>query len=214
MRSNPSMRAPRRAAPARKSGSVAGVSQTDLAKLGRQVQGLVDELMRNLLDAIMTASAQDIGETLGAIENGRPIAVVVEARPKRNVVARNGARSAPRAGTLSRSERLARNPPSISPQSPFDITSPSDLLATVQALGRRLPLAEESAATAAYLAPAPTPQLPPTLADPPAPPSTTDIEAASERRPRVVLREGERLLSATGSGVVIRRDRRLIAPRT
>jgi hypothetical protein len=214
MRSKPLARAPRAQASARKNSSVSGgVSQTELAKLGRQVQGLVDELMRNLLDAITTASTQDIGEMLGAIDDGAPIAVVAEARPKRNAVARSGARSAPRAAMSSRSERLERNPPSMSPQSPFDITSPGDLLATVQALGRRLPFGEESSAQAAP-APASTPELPSMLmAPPPAPPSTSDIEAASERRPRVVLREGERLLSSTGSGVVIRRDRR-IAPRT
>jgi hypothetical protein len=102
----------------------------------------------------------------------------------------------------------------MSPQSPFDITSPGDLLATVQAMGRRALAVEENAAPppAAAAAPPSAPELPPTLAAPPAPPSTSDIEAASERRPRVVLREGERLVSATGSGVVIRRDRR-IAPR-
>lgn len=213
MRSNPSART---AGLVRKGGSVAnGVSKTELAKLGRHVQELVDELMRSLLDAITASSAQEIGETIGAIEHGAPIAVVANGRPKRNGVVRNGARSTPRVTASSRQESAERNNPSMSPQSPFDITSPGDLLATVQALGRRVPSVEENAAP---MAPPPAPQsapeLPPAVAAaPPAPPSTSDIEAASERRPRVVLREGEHLLSATGSGVVIRRDRR-IAPRT
>jgi hypothetical protein len=102
----------------------------------------------------------------------------------------------------------------MTPHSPFDITSPGDLLASVQVLGRRGPLDDNSAQQPAARVPsAAADYLTATPATPPAPPSTSDIEAASERRPRVVLREGERLLSATGSGVVIRRERR-IAPRT
>ena len=212
MRSNSLVRS---AGHMRKSDSVAGgVSKTELAKLSRQVRALVDELMRGLLDAITASTAHEIGETIGALEEGMPIAVVANERPKRNGVVRSGPRSTPRVTASSRRQGAERSRPSMAPQSPFDITSPGDLLATVQAMGRRVLAVEENAAPppAAAAAPPSAPELPPTLAAPPAPSSTSDIEAASERRPRVVLREGERLVSATGSGVVIRRDRR-IAPR-
>jgi hypothetical protein len=122
------------------------------------------------------------------------------------------------------SERPSRAP---LPHSPFDITSPGELLASTSALSSLqaktadMPKAEASQA-AVHVRPlvasidsgadtnsrtGPMPASAPTTENVVAL-SATDSEAASERRPRVVLREGERLLSATGSGVVIRRERR------
>jgi hypothetical protein len=98
----------------------------------------------------------------------------------------------------------------LAPNDPFDITSPHELLASTDeppqqpvASSDSTEVPQEQARSASL----------PSLLQQPATESTTalmegDSDAASERRPKVVLRAGERLLSATGSGVVIGRERR------
>jgi hypothetical protein len=133
-----------------------------------------------------------------------------------------------------------KSPPSHS--DPFDITSPGELLASTGETSSRprtqpLPSSDavaggppngaavSSDAAAAAVADltlaaparrdlsAATPFVQPSPADSSTALVDSDREAASERRPTVVLRAGERLLSATGSGVVIRRERRIAPPR-
>ncbi len=123
----------------------------------------------------------------------------------------------------------------------FDITSPGELLASTQETQTKAPstgvLAEgtrshaspsgrgvaegllglEEVAEPRVARPAASQSV--SAHDSPAAPESSvalpgkDQQADSERRPRIVLREGERLLSATGSGVVIRRERRVSPPR-
>ena len=207
-----------------------GLSPVDVAKLGRHLRGLVDGLMRDMLAAITAASAAEIEVVIGDLAASRRLERTRPQRPARdearpvsprhNGVARAAGRAPGRAlGSEQRTEGGDRPRLSQMPQSPFDITSPGDLLASVMmhaaapAEERARPQISEPAA--APPAPRPDRASSPLLAhgpaSPPAVPSAADIEAASERRPRVVLREGERLLSATGSGVVIRRERR-VAP--
>jgi hypothetical protein len=124
---------------------------------------------------------------------------------------------------------------------PFDITSPGELLAstgdpsspprTQRLASPTAPVAGppdgapgSSDPVAAAVADMPrtaprrdlsaaTPLVQPSPADSSTALVDGDREASSERRPTVVLRAGERLLSATGSGVVIRRERRIAPPR-
>jgi hypothetical protein len=201
--------------------------RADVAKLGPRIRRLVDDLIRDLLGAITAASAADIGEVIGIMAEHRRLESMRPRRPERaetsapspgrNGISRAGSRTPIRApGTAQRADEGERQRPSLVPHSPFDITSPGDLLASV--MMHATPPAEErdrpqspEAATAASdrrANRAPSPLLEQSPAVPP--PSAADIEAASERRPRVVLREGERLLSASGSGVVIRRERRVV----
>ncbi|MGA7121984.1 MAG: hypothetical protein WBY94_17885 [Polyangiaceae bacterium] len=117
--------------------------------------------------------------------------------------------------------------PPLGSHDPFDITSPSELLASsdnpapsVEAQSRSSASGDRAGAEGGETAPAnesgkPKEPSPSSLLEPPAPRGAAatsvvaiDPDTSSERRPRVVLREGERLLSATGSGVVIRRARR------
>ena len=109
----------------------------------------------------------------------------------------------------------------IMQQDPFAITSPGELLASggpererreheAETAERRPP--RQPVALAAETPAAPEPVLP-SLLETPAPSPSSDKVVESERRPRIVLREGERLLSATGSGVVIRRERRVLPHR-
>ncbi|MDP9149048.1 MAG: hypothetical protein M3O36_03780 [Myxococcota bacterium] len=100
------------------------------------------------------------------------------------------------------------HPPSQT-HDPFDITMPSELLASTEETkqGRSDGGTTAGATGQAYVA---EPRLLPRLLSTPASPAAgDDAEAESERRPKVVLREGERLLKGTGSGVVIRRERRV-----
>jgi hypothetical protein len=210
-----------------------GWTRADFARLRPQLRLIVDDLVRGVLAAITAASAAEIGEAISLLAEDRRLEGVRTRRsvrgeapvasPKTNGLARANGRSeaarSPSGHGGSRSGRETDNPrPSLVPHSPFDITSPGDLLASV--VMRASSLADErahaQAATAADAAPAqPSERASSSLLNhgPTASPSPADIEAASERRPRVVLREGESLLSATGSGVVIRRERRVAPPR-
>jgi len=161
----------------------------------------------------------------GAEESGRPL--------RRNAAQRALARDSKqqRVQSMDRIEEAGREPrSSLGTHDPFDITSPGELLASAgsgtssgEALDRIAMNFDRVTAAAGRAAPAAPPTTPvadaskpaDSLPAPPAAPTPADgaiapvdRETASERRPRVVLREGERLLSATGSGVVIRRARR------
>lgn len=235
---------------------------TDLAKLGLHIRALVDDLMRDVLDAVAKASTAEIGELIGSLDRGRPkngapwadapeaifdtaaingtSAPHSAARSKREGVAESPVGrdrglgtpvrvASPRpagAGWMAdrkseRREDKGRRPKAPLAHGPFDITSPGELLASTsvlsypQARAVETPKAEPSQPTmlvqpvAAPAPSAPGPPQPTTVsAENVVALSPPDSEAASERRPKVVLREGERLLSATGSGVVIRRERR------
>ena len=153
---------------------------------------------------------------------------------ERSPAPRMVARDARQRGIQSRELASEGGPdtiPSLGSLDPFDITSPGELLASAgshpspaEVLDRITANFDRASAAAVQAAqpsrsaspskesPRPDdsePTLPsaraPTESGPGAP---SDQETASERRPRVVLREGERLLSGTGSGVVIRRARR------
>jgi hypothetical protein len=173
------------------------------AQLGREVRELVRNLMRDVLGVLATASATEIGVLLARTGD----VSLKRAAAKARVYGRNTLRHVEPAH--SRSEDFDRKAPA-GPADPFDITSPSELLASPDEI---LPQAPEAPSRDLSAQP-PTP-IP--IESRPARDSSTalrdaDADAASERRPKVVLREGERLLSATGSGIVIRRERR-IAPK-
>jgi hypothetical protein len=128
--------------------------------------------------------------------------------------------------TTARSEDAspeARAP--LGSHDPFDITSPGELLASSDNPAPSFEAPSRSSLSVdrtegGETAPAtesakPKEASPSSLLEPAAPRGAgatsvvaIDPDTSSERRPRVVLREGERLLSATGSGVVIRRARR------
>jgi hypothetical protein len=122
---------------------------------------------------------------------------------------------------MSGSESEPEPKPPMVPHSPFDITSPGALLASPDEVlprthePRPRDLTDLAPAAPKESVPAAETHVAPAPIGPAADSSTTlrdaDADAASERRPKVVLRAGERLLSATGSGVVIRRERR-VAP--
>jgi hypothetical protein len=263
---------------------------TDFAQLRQRIRDLVDDLMRDVLDAVSMASAVEIGGLIGILDSrrdrdgtpsnldrARARAAGVPSRPDRAVAraahepsrldrvtvraaemtSTPGERaSSPkrdgggRAGDPYAARRRGRS--RLLPHSPFDITSPSELLASTgivpvppaatappsgQASGRSAASFDRATPRGGDLLDGRSPRLDPTAARAAdatsAPPgrgrdpndasssgqepaatdssitlSASDAEAASERRPKVVLREGERLLSATGSGVVIRRERR------
>jgi len=206
-------------------------SRADIANLRPSIRRIVDDLVHGMLAAITAATAAEIGEAIGLLAEDRRLerlrprrsarAEAPVASPRSNGVARssaNGRSAATRPASVQRVEESENPRPSLVPHSPFDITSPGDLLASV--VMHASSLAEERAQAQAPARASPAPAQPADRASSPllnhgpaAPPSAADIEAASERRPRVVLREGERLLSATGSGVVIRRERRVAPPR-
>jgi hypothetical protein len=156
-----------------------------------------------------------------------------ERRPpsKPNITRRAAVRNSVRGGTESFEPIEAKAGDARSPlgsHDPFDITSPGELLAsagsrttTGETFDLTSPKVGHSAArfedslVASATEPSKPDDAPSTLAATTSKQAHTDgpvvaidPSAASERRPRVVLREGERLLSATGSGVVIRRARR------
>ena len=178
------------------------------AQLRPRIRELVGNLMRDVLAALATASATDIAELLA--RSG-------DVSWKRAARARATQRYAPPQSVpaLSESNDDSDTKPPALPADPFDITSPGQLLASPDAI---LPRTLETPfldlpVQAPIQPPSSAPVGPPTAEKEAEPESSTalrdvDADAASERRPKVVLRAGERLLSATGSGVVIRRERR------
>ena len=217
-------------------------SRPAVAQLRRQIQSLADDLMRSILGAITESSAVEIGELIrtGALAS----APLVPNQPRRaaarfatmqtNAAERTAASDAPnrRQGQLrervKESGRETRS--SLASHDPFDITSPSELLAsthstprTVAAFGPLLDGTPPGVNASSGVDAAPRAADGPLLLDPQRNPPAAgesaaalpagDREAESERRPKIVLREGERLLSSTGSGVVIRRERRMAPQR-
>ena len=211
--------------------------EADFAKLQRRVRTLVRELMREVLAAVAMASPAEIGELMRdrperksvALDHVPAVIPLVSAIPSSS----NGSRApsmraqpAARRTPRLRSRRdLGDTAPAhdarkdavslVLQQDPFAITSPGELLAS----GVSEPQVDTSERRAhpqpiALASEKPAPQaVAPSLLEPPAPPPPSDKVVESERRPRIVLREGERLLSATGSGVVIRRERRVLPHR-
>jgi hypothetical protein len=183
----------------------------------------------------LDASRSRLEGELGASVARSPLMGAAErtSPPKRNAAQRLAMRNSAHReiGSFDRLEERPedkrRETRSTAAHNPFDITSPGELLASV---GTRTPPGESSEGTAskfdyasrgiegapeaAAVEASKPAELPAILTEPTkrrpvdSPASSSDQEAPSERRPRVVLREGERLLSATGSGVVIRRARR------
>jgi len=188
-------------------------ADTRNAQLGRQIRELVQNLMRDVLGVVATASATELGELLaqaGDISLKRAAAKAARAYGRSTLRRVEPALPAPRR-EFEKEEGTERR--AALPADPFDITSPGELLASPDEIS---PSARETSLPEVHEQP-PTPQAPaPTEARPAADSATAlrDVEsdAASERRPKVVLRAGESILSATGSGVVIRRERR-VAPK-
>jgi hypothetical protein len=174
--------------------------------------------------AALRSIFEDVSPEAQLADEGRP------SPTKRNAAKRAAIRETLHGGlkTFERSEDDDRDAkPPLGSHDPFDITSPGELLASsgsrtspVEAPGRTFSSPDGEGGEGAPSAPLVEPsrpnegplsnllETPPTRAAEDAPVVAIAPEAASERRPRVVLREGERLLSATGSGVVIRRARR------
>jgi len=262
------------------------------AELRRRVHELVDELMRRVIGAMLAGSPAELAQLMGALQQrsggaaaqrataarsepaesrgagrahgarvGSP-AAAAERRPAKRGHAHAPGRTAARDGRDHLRPAAAEARPSVLPHSPFDITSPGELLASTEAPRSALtlasarelpslletpsvrqaaadrdahapaassgradaaqtdegpgPAAPSSATREARLDAARTLEAPPArarraaraAAAAPAAAAEAEAEAESERRPKIVLREGEQLLSATGSGVVIRRARR------
>ncbi|MDP9002652.1 MAG: hypothetical protein M3O46_21390 [Myxococcota bacterium] len=194
-------------------------------ELRRRMRELVADLMRDVLVAVTAASPAEIGELIEDAETNRhrneaaSAARAGDDRPGDSLNIPSKARM--RSGNSDRRNgsgeieegRVALIPHeswALSSNDPFDITSPSELLAST----------DEPHPAPEFVAPAELPgDVTSDASIEPAPSPTEsatalpqDKDAASERRPRIVLREGEILLSATGSGVVIRRERRIPSP--
>jgi hypothetical protein len=239
------------------------------AELRRRVRQLVDELLRGMIHAILSAQAAELGDLVRGFESGRyrPRAssavratpVASEARGP-SAKARSNAKPSGRGkvpakgrdafergrAPRERAERAERadeghdGRSATAPHDPFDITSPSELLESTggpastsraevaleissAADGTAAATADGGAAAAGVFHGSNAVDLPSAprksaregsasraKSRPPKPSGgflDAETSAESERRPRIVLREGERLLSATGSGVVIRRAR-------
>jgi hypothetical protein len=181
-------------------------------QLRRRIRELTTNLVHDIIAAISVASPADLGQRISLAEeaaNRTPM------RPNTMPKRRDRVGSRERRGELgamsgTAAENAARQPPTLPPlpNDPFDITSPSELLASTDEPPRQGTLARPPPAEASHTdLPHPAESVT-SLLD-----TSSDKEVSSERRPRVVLREGERLLSATGSGVVFRRERRVAPPR-
>jgi hypothetical protein len=210
-----------RLAIARKTGEPPAANRATVGKtqLGHRIRELKVNLVRDVLHAISMASPDELGDLFpAALERANPVSTASTRAAQLPSEARErGAHERrPSAATKTRdtwvplaengaNERDASSPPP--PNDPFDITSPMELLASTDDPPLRPAAVHE-----------PPARMPSILEHPRPAESVTslvdgDKEAASERRPTVVLREGEHLLSATGSGVVIRRERRVSPPR-
>jgi hypothetical protein len=187
------------------------------AQLRRQIRELVSDLIRDVLRAMATASVAELGHVARGLEQDRARTAPAHAAPRRRMATRTIASPTPQrtaiGGERPENRRDAVSSPSSPPQDErFDITSPGALLGSTDELAAQ-PTPAERSQHEPHEKPAPqTPESNPAR-EPAQVLVANDKEAASERRPTVVLREGERLLSATGSGVVIRRERRLSPPR-
>lgn len=195
-----------------------GADTRDAAQLGQQIRELARNLMRDVLGVVATASATEIGELIskaGDVSLKRATAKAARAYGRSTLRRVEPVLPAAEREAEEREaeEEEADRRPSL-PADPFDITSPSALLASPDEILPRAPEAEAPPPEAHEQAPPPAPT--PVETRPAADSATAlrDVEsdAASERRPKVVLRAGERILAATGSGVVIRRERR-VAPK-
>jgi hypothetical protein len=185
-------------------------------QLGRRIRELKVNLVRGVMHAISMASPDELGDIVprAAFERADSVAAQLPNEARKRRADAHEHRPSPAGKTRgmwitladnAANEREASSPPL--PNDPFDITSPMELLASTDDPSPRPAAVHE-----------PPARMPSILEHPRPAESVTslvdgDKEAASERRPTVVLREGEHLLSATGSGVVIRRERRVSPPR-
>jgi hypothetical protein len=223
-------------------------SSADETDLRRTIRDLAANLVHDILAAVASASAAELGELIRLAPRDRgqdgaqssldgTARLANETSRVHREAMRSELTSSPREGGRSaggdvsgfpwkrravtpRDDRLAQQAPirqreadaraQPATHDPFDITSPHELLASTDELSPQ-PQATADSTDGSHEAPRPT-ALPSLLQQPATESSTalveSDSDAASERRPRVVLRAGERLLSATGSGVVIGRERR------
>jgi hypothetical protein len=207
--------------------------------LQQAIRALAADLVHDILAAVASASAAELGELIRFAQQNRardsahsnldraaprpadprPGASFDHAAPEVSSGQRERAwkpRAIPRGGERSGPQRAAREAEvdlmaHAGPSDPFDITSPHELLASTDEPSVQPPQASADSPDRSQDLPRST-ALPSLLQQPATESSTAlvegDSDAASERRPKVVLRAGERLLSATGSGVVIGRERR------
>jgi hypothetical protein len=159
---------------------------------------MADDLVLELVGAMRNASLGEVSSLLESLEREQ------RTRPRT---------PAPR---LTTSQRRRPSPqPSPSKRDAFEITMPHELLDSV---GKTPARAEDEMPPASVqrVRPAngrgPTPRIPrmletPAAPPPPAPESTPSVEEKEPRPPIVPLREGEQVVRASGSGVVIRRVR-------
>ncbi|MDP9036899.1 MAG: hypothetical protein M3O50_19040 [Myxococcota bacterium] len=201
-----------------------GLAAGQHERIRRRIRDLADDLMRDMLHAICGASASELAEAMTAFEESRPErAALQRAVARMSTVERFSktdsahprhttqlTQAHPEESGRRERERASRLPrPPSQTHDPFDITMPSELLASTEETKQNRSDGSGSTAATRHASGRETrlPRLLSTLATSPA--SADDAEAESERRPKVVLREGERLLKGTGSGVVIRRERRV-----
>ncbi|MGD0678970.1 MAG: hypothetical protein ABSC94_26495 [Polyangiaceae bacterium] len=183
----------------------------------RQVRELADELVLDLIAAMRNASLVELAETIDVLERRRNArAAARPAAAPREATVRSKSRSRPTpARPVDEPDEHEPEPSAeagAARRSAFDITQPSELLDHV---ARSTPRNEEQPPSSVrrmrpsppeILSP-PRANAPPTGAAGKAPVAATEPEATAWRAPTVSLREGEQVLRASGSGVVIRRVR-------
>jgi hypothetical protein len=156
-----------------------------------QLRVMADDLVLDLVGALRNASLGDISAVVALLERqqkNRPAPKVRAAKP----------------AATTKAQRGAPEPQPSNRRDAFEITMPSELLDSVA----RTPPRDEEHPPASVRrvrpasAPRVTPRAPrtPRVLEPVAPP-------VPERPPVVSLREGEQLVRASGSGVIIRRAR-------
>lgn len=156
-----------------------------------QLRVMADDLVLDLVGALRNASLGEVSATVALLERQQ------KNRPAASI-------PAPKSVT-PKTARASAEPPPSNRRDAFEITMPGELLDSVTRTPSRdeeLPPASVRRVRPAASAPRTTPRAPrtPRVLEPAAPP-------APERPPVVSLREGEQLVRASGSGVIIRRAR-------
>ena len=194
--------------------SVDGILERFAATCGsgaslRQVRELTDELLLDLIAALRNASLAEIALTVGDLERRRKSrggARSAAARTARQAaLARVKAAPQSAAGASHASPEPARESIGPTRRDPFDITKPGELLGPGAPLDPRrdeVPPSSAVSPVSSREVRSPRPVRVKTAAS-----GREPAVAAEERSPTVPLREGEQLLRAGGSGVVIRRAR-------
>jgi len=171
-----------------------------------RLRELAERFALDLIESLRGATVEEVGQAMDALKSFRSAARIFRGPLLGND--RRGGRE--ERGSRHEMGAAASDRPSLAPgvvRTPFDITMPSELLDAVESDSARA-RKEESTPSSSRRVRASLPSLLVDRAKPVrAPSSATPVVAEVVPPPTVSLREGERVLRATGSGVVIRRAR-------